>query len=154
MKIKLLNLKISPLISNENNDFILFEGITNISDNIIITLIDYEKDKNDEEKIVIYSSTNFEKNNLDVDVNLLPLKKYILIENNYNTIISKIFSINISLKLYNIYEITLKNKLKKKYTEKSIFLIKDSTLQDNSNIKFTKLEKIIDENVSQSSIFI
>ena len=69
---KLLNLKISPLISNENNDFILFEGITNISDNIIITLIDYVKDKNDEEKIVLYSSTNFEKNNLDIDINLLP----------------------------------------------------------------------------------
>ena len=149
---KLLILKIYPLLTNENNNYILFEGIFNINNNIIITLMDHEKEDKDEEKILSVSTINYEAFNLNLDVNLFPIKKYILYQNKNDILISKIFSFNISLKLFSVYEMTSKEKEKKKFSEHYISLIKDSTVIDKSNKKNTQLEKVIDENASQASV--
>ena len=70
---KLLTLKLTPLFNNDNNYFILFDGLFYRHKHTIVTMIDYEKNKQAEEKLFAVSEPELEKNS---EAYSIPLKKY------------------------------------------------------------------------------
>ena len=155
---KLLMLKISPLFSNDNKYFILFDGLYYLHENSIITIVDYGKNKEMEEKIFAVSNPDLEKN---IDIYSIPLKEYIIFQNNLGYTLSKELSFNISFKLFNIYILVPKEKEKKKKLERAMSLMKEIQIleseEDSENNDLeknnTKIDKTnyIGENTSVAS---
>ena len=158
MYYKLLTLKLIPLFNNDTHHFILFDGTYFLHKYTLITLHDYEDNLNAKETLIGVSVPDLEYKD---KVNSLPFKQMISMKNSQGFISSKIASFNISLKLYNIYILTKKQKeseIKKKDRKGS--QIKISKLDDeeeeeeeNPINKNTKVEKIqfIEDNASVSS---
>jgi len=155
---KLLTLKLTPLFNNDNNYFILFDGLFYLHKHTIVTMIDYEKNKQAEEKLFAVSEPELEKN---AEAYSIPLKKYNIWQINQGYVMSKVSSFNISFKLYSIYLLIPRDKdLKKKYDknynalkDEKIFEDEDEEEQTNSFHRNTKIEKlaIIDDNASMAS---
>ena len=155
---KLLTLKITPLFNNDNSCFILFDGLFYIHRLTVISIIDYEKNKEAEEKVFAVSDPELEKNN---ETYSMSLKKYTIWQNNqgYNT--SKVSSFNISFKLYNIYMLIPRDKDLKKQLKRHLTIIKEAKLleddeeieQHNSFHKNTRIEKfnLMEDNSSVTS---
>ena len=153
-----MTLKITPLFNNDNICFILFDGLFYIHRLIVISIIDYEKNKEAEEKVFAVSEPELEKNN---ETYSMSLKKYTIWQNNqgYNT--SKVSSFNISFKLYSIYMLIPRDKDLKKQLKRHLTIIKEAKLIDddeeiehhNSFHKNTRIEKfnIMEDNSSVTS---
>ena len=82
-----MTLKLTPLFNNSTLYFILFDGFYFIHKNTIITLQDFEENKNATEKLISVSEPELDKNNEPYSI---PFKKYIIWQNNFiNEVISK-----------------------------------------------------------------
>ena len=152
---KLLTIKITPLFNNDNNYFILFDGLFYIHKLTIISIIDYEKNKNSEEKVFGVSEPELEKGSETYCINL---KKYSLWQSNQGYNMNKVSSFNICFKLYSIYMLIPKDKEKKKKLESHMSIIKEGKLleeydEQNSAHKNTRIEKInlMEDNASVTS---
>ena len=155
---KLLTLKLTPLFNNDNNYFILFDGLFFLHKHTIVTMIDYEKNKNAEEKLFAVSEPELEKN---AEAYSIPLKKYNIWQINQGYVMSKVSSFNISFKLYSIYLLVPRDKEMKNKYDKSLNLLRDDKIfededeeeQRNSFHRNTRIEKlaIIDDNASMAS---
>ena len=150
---KLLTLKLTPLFNNSTLYFILFDGFYFIHKNTIITLQDFEENKNATEKLISVSEPELDKNNEPYSI---PFKKYIIWQNNQGFCFQKIVQFYISSKLFNIYSISKKEKGTKNLEHK-INQMKmeddDEEVQTNINANKTKIEKIqlMEDNSSVAS---
>ena len=137
---KLLNIKLTCLFNNEYNNYILFNGNYFFNKNTIVSVIDINHKKEIDEKVVGYSNLWVEKL---LKKNLFSIKNYNLHSINYGHKLTKLFSYQISVKLYNIYNIETKN---------TIVMKRRSTIGDvNKFVKITKnknKEKYDDEEES------
>ena len=104
---KLLTLNLKVLFNDDNNLYIFFDGYYKINRNILISAIDLEENINAKEKILF--SYNKEMKNYN-NINLVSFKRYIIQQEDLGFIISKIITINVSDKLYNIYNINKKER--------------------------------------------
>ena len=141
---KLLTLKITPLFNNDNNYFILFDGLFYIHKLTVISIIDYEKNRNSEEIVFGVSEPELEKTS---ETYSMTLKRYNLWQNNQGYNMNKVSSFNICFKLYSIYMLTSKDKEKKKKLEANLSIIKEGKLlldddDHNSQHRNTRIEKI------------
>ena len=147
---KLLTLKLIPLFNNSNKDFIIFDGVYSLHSNTFITLQDFEENnKNPNENVIAVSGPELENSS---EIYSMPLKKYILWQNNNGFNVSNISKFTLSTKLYNIYKITPKDKvITKKKIEKKISGIVEKKLENEEEIRRKKIEQIIEDNASVSS---
>ena len=150
---QLLSLKLTPLLNNNNNYFIIFDGCYSIYKNTLITLQDFEKNINSKEKLFAVSEPDLEKNN---EIQYLAFNKNSICLHNF--ILSKITTFNISHKYYNIYLVNKREKeaaqktVEKKINPRKISQIEDDENQISSN-KNSKTEKIqyLEDNSSVNS---
>jgi len=146
MYYKLLSLKLVLLFNSDNNYFILFDGVYYIHKHTLITLQDLEENSNSIEKLIAISEPELEKNN---NLYSISFKKYVQLKNIQGFNISKIFSINISMKYYNIYILnkrkreSLQKKLKQMMTSKKKKIPYDEEEEHNSSNKNNINENII-----------
>ena len=155
---KLVTLKLTPLFNNDNNYFILFDGLFFIHKLTLISIIDYEKNNHSEEKIFAVSEPELEKNN---ETYSMTLKRYNVWQNNQGYNLSKVSSFNISFKLYSIYMLIPRDKEKKQKLERHLTIIKEGKLLDDeeeqehniSQHKNTRIEKLnlMEDNASATS---
>ena len=152
MYYKLLTLRLTLLFSSENNDFILFDGLYDIHNHTLITIQDFEEDSNAIEKLVAVSEPELEKNNEFFNI---PFKKYIILQNNKGFNISKISTFNLSIKQYNIYILTHKEKKSINFKEKTSLIretkSEDEEEQDSSKNNDNKKMNLIEDNSSGKS---
>ena len=155
MYYKLLTLKLTPLFNNDTQHFLLFDGMFMINKNTLITLQDFEENIKAKEKLIGLSDPEYEKLN---ETYLIPFKKYISWLNNQGYIESKESSFEISVKVYNIYTLSQKEKdLNKTKTGRKSEQFKELKMEDEegqiSFKKNSKMEKmqLIEDNASVSS---
>ena len=148
---KLLTLHLT-LVNNENNFYIFFDGFYNMDKNILITLTDIEDDVNPKERLIFIS------NHLEKDKANELFKNYMTKKNNFNFIVSKIASFNLSMKLYNIYNISKQEIVSNKnITAKRVRrlstnkIIKDKNFPDINKSKNEKIKLTEDNNTNASS---
>ena len=148
-------MKISPLFSNDDISFILFDGNFDIQKYSIITKIGHENNLKSKEKVIAVSLPYLETN---IEAYYMPLKKYTMLQNIQGYKLNKELSFDISFNLYNIYSLISKDKEKKKKSSKFFDLIKESKVsQESSGVNktqsITKLErvKLIEDNSSVAS---
>ena len=107
---KLLTLKLTPLFNNNIDYLILFNGTYTFSKNVIITVTDLRHKSEIDEKVLDMVDPEFESeiehNNL---ISSLSLKKYISFESTKKYKLNKLYSYKVSIKMYNIYLLELKN---------------------------------------------
>jgi len=145
MYYKLLSLKLSLLFNSDNHYFILFDGVYYIHKHTLITLQDLEENSNSIEKLIAISEPEMEKN---INLYSISFKKYVQIKNSQGFNISKIFSINTSMKYYNIYIFnkrkreSIQKKLRLMMTSKKIKIADDEEEEHNSSNKNNQIEKI------------
>ena len=150
---KLLTLKLSPLFNNNNNHFIIFDGLFSIQKDTIISYQDFEKSKKSNEILLAVSDPELQENIKGLS---LPLKKYSSIQNKLGYLLSKISSFNISSKTFNVY-ILSKKESNKKYVQKKSLLkgIRpgDGDEEQNSEKKNSEIKKmmLLEETASVSS---
>mgnify|MGYP003571295802 CR=1 FL=1 len=158
MYYKLLTLKLTPLFNNDNNNFILLDGLYYFQKNIVITHQDFDENPNAKEEILGVSGPKLEK---DSEKNSMSIsfKKYIDWQKKQGYKQSKILSFNKSLKYYYIYHITKKDKeMIKKKIQKKLNENKENNeseedeeqMSHNKN-KSEKIQQIIEDNASVSS---
>ena len=140
---KLLSLKLTPLLNNDNNYFIIFDGCYSIYKHTLITLQDLEKNIHSKEKLFAVSEPDLEKIN---EIQYLSFNKRNI--NIHNYILSKITTFNISLKFYNIYLVNKReNEFTQKTMEKKVNPRKFSQIEEDDNQlssnKNNKSEKIL-----------
>ena len=150
---KLLSLKLTPLLNNNNNYFIIFDGCYSIYKHTLITLQDLEKNIHSKEKLFAVSEPDLEKSN---EIKYLTFNRSNINLQNY--ILSKIATFNISLKFYNIYVVNKReNESTQKVVEKKINPRKFSQIEEDDNQlssnKNSKSEKIqyLEDNSSVNS---
>jgi len=158
MYYKLLTLKLTPLFKNDNNHFILLDGLYFFQKNIMITHQDFDENSNAKEEILGVSGPKLEKDS-EKNSNSISFKKYINWQNNKGYMLSKIFSFNKLLKYYHIYHITKKDKetmnksIHKKLNENkenNESEEEEEQISHNKN-KDEKIQQLIEDNASVSS---
>ena len=130
---KLLALRLTPFFSNENHNYILFNGTYTFNKNTIVSEIDLSHKAEIDEKILGVSGSNLEygqEKNSEIT-----LKKYISWQSHQGYKLSKLFSYRISIRLYNIYQLDIKRQKKEKKVDstKKIFKLKTSEAENNSS---------------------
>ena len=158
MYYKLLTLKLTPLFNNDNNNFILLDGLYYFRKNIVITHQDFDENQNAKEEILGVSEPKLEKES-DKNSMSMPFKKYVNWQNNKGYMLSKILSFNKSLKYYHIYHITKKDKeIMKKKVQKNLDENKENNESEeeeeqiyNHKNKSEKMKQLIEDNASVSS---
>ena len=130
---KLLALRITPFFSNENHNYILFNGTYAFNKNTIISEIDLSHKAEIDEKILGVSGSNLEYEKETSSA--ITLKKYIAWQSHQGYKLSKLFSYRISINLYNIYQLDIKRQKKEKKADstKKMFKLKTSEIEINSS---------------------
>ena len=110
-----------------------------------------EENSNSIEKLIAVSEPELEKNNSYS----ISFKKYVQIKNSQGFNISKIFSINTSMKYYNIYTLSKKERLSLQKKLRQMMTSKKSDEEEeehNSSNKNNQIEKIklMEDNASTS----
>ena len=113
---KLLNLKLAPLFNNNNNHFIILDGLFSIQKYTILSIQDFEKSKKANEILLAVSDPELQENIKDLS---MPVKQYSSMQNKLGYILTKISSFNISSKTYNIYILSKKESNKNYVTKNS-----------------------------------
>ena len=146
MYYKLLSLKLTLLFNSDNYYFIIFDGFYYIHKHTLITLQDLEENVNSIEKLIAVSETELEKN---TNLYSISFKKYSQLKNSQGFNLSKVFSINTSMKYYNIYILnkikreSLQKKLRQMMTSKKLRIPDDEEEEEyNSSNKNNQIEKI------------
>ena len=155
MYYKLLTLKLSPLFNNNNNHFIIFDGLFSIQKDTIISFQDFEKSRKADEIMLAVSDPELQEKIKGLS---FPFKKFSSIQNKLGYILSKISSFDISSKTYNIY-ILSKKESNKKYAKKNSLLKGaksgdgDGDEEQNSENKNSEIRKmlLLEETASVSS---
>ena len=145
---KLLTLKLTPLFNIDyNNYFILFDGLVNVHKNSVITLKDYEESNNPIEKILAVSEPELEE---FPEIYSMIFQKYVTWQSNRGLVVTKLSSLKLSHKLYNIYSFLPKDKeaAKKKLKRNSQLGVEEDK---KNSIRNTKIEKMIEDNASVAS---
>jgi len=157
MYYKLLTLKLTPLFKNNNNHYLLLDGLYSFQKYIMITHQDFDENPNAKEEILGVSEPKLEKES-GKNSELISLKKYVNWQNNQGYKLSKILSFNKSLKYYHIYQIEKKDKemMKKKMHKKSDENKGNNESEEEEEIshqknKTEKIQQIIEDNASVSS---
>jgi len=158
MYYKLLTLKLTPLFKNDNNHFVILDGLYFFQKNIIITYQDFEENSNAKEEILGFSGPKLEKDSEKNSISI-SFKKYVNWQNNQGYMLSKILSFNKSLKYYHIYHITKKDKetmnkkMQKKIDENKENNESEEEEEQNSHNKnkAEKIQQLIEDNASVSS---
>ena len=157
---KLLTLNITPLFNKDTKYFILFDGLYFIHKFSVIT-INYENNKNSEEKIFAVSDPYLEKIKNIYSIYSIPLDNYIKWQNNLGYILSKELSFKISFKTFNIYNLLPKEKPINKKLGRISSLIKkeikiegeegsENNILNKNNIKVQK-SNLLNDNESLAS---
>ena len=130
---KLLNLKLCILFNNKNENFILFNGTYFLSENTIVSVIDLNHEKEIEEKVLGYSNLYVEQN---LRKNFFSITDYNFKHINKGHKLVKLFSYNILVKIYNIYNLETKNtvKMKRRSTIGDVKKFAKSVPKKNQNI--------------------
>ena len=130
---KLLALRLTPFFSNENYNYILFNGTYAFNKNTIISEIDLSHKTEIDEKILGVSGSNIEY--VKEGTSSITLKKYIALQSHQGYKLSKLFSYQISIRLYNIYQLDIKRqkKEKKMVSQKNLSKLKTSEAESNSS---------------------
>ena len=142
---KLLTLKLTPLFSNDNNYFILFNGFYYLNKYMIMTSINHDNktDKDIKENLLLTSSPELEKNDKETyNIKLANYNKW-LNEQGFKP--SKLTTFNISYKTYIIYvlnryekpiqlKIEKKNILKNEKKNESSMDEKLNLIEDNKSV--------------------
>jgi len=145
MYYKLLSLKLTLLFNSDNYYFILFDGVYYFHKHTLITLQDLEENTNSIEKLIAVSEPELEKN---TNSYLISFKKYSQLKISQGFNLSKVFSINTSMKYYNIYILnkrrreSLQTKLRQMMTSKKLRIAGDEEEEYNSSNKNNQIEKI------------
>ena len=148
---KYLALKLTPLFNKDyNNFFILFDGTFSFYKNTIITLKDFEENKNPKEKIISVSGPELDNS---PEIYSMSFQKFSMYQNKIGFILSKISEFNLSTKYYSIYKIISKPKDKKKKKNKKIIELNDSDEeeQDKTSIAKSFDMEAMEENASIAS---
>ena len=153
MYYKLLTLKLSPLFNNNNNHFIIFDGLFSIQKDTIISFQDFEKSKKANEILLAVSDPELQENIKGLSFSL---KQYSSIQNKLGYILSKISSFNISSKTYNIYILSKKESNKKYLKNNSLLkgiMPVEGDEEQNSENKNSEIKKmmLLEETASVSS---
>ena len=155
MYYKLLTLKLTPLFNNENNHFILLDGLYFFQKHIVLTHQDFDENPNAKEEILGFSEPKLEKG---TEKSSMSFKKYMNYQNNQGFEISKVLSFNKTAKYYNVYHIAKKEKefmnkkAQKKFDEKENNESEEDEEQaSNEKNKSEKIQKLIEDNASVSS---
>jgi len=155
MYYKLLSLKLTLLFNSENYYFILLDGVYYLHKHTLITLQDLEENSKSIEKLIAVSAPELEKY---ANPYSNSFKKYIQLKNSQGFNASKIFSINTSMKYYNIYILdkrkreSLQKKLRQMMTSKKLRIVDDDEEENNSSNRNNQIEKIklMEDNSSTS----
>ena len=155
MYYKLLSLKLTLLFNSDNYYFILFDGVYYLHKHTLITLQDLEENSNSIEKLIAVSEPELEKY---TNLYSISFKKYVQVKNSQGFNITKIFSINTSMKYYNIYilskreRLSLQKKLRQMMTSKKLRITDEEEEEHNSSNKNNQIEKIklMEDNASTS----
>ena len=143
MYYKLFTLKLSILYSSDYNYFILFDGQYYLHSQTIITLQDSESKSIHKEKLVGVSEPSLDNSFHSSSVNF---KKLIIWHNDQGFNITKLSSFNIINKIYNIYQISKKEKNKNEKNLNQMDSKKELSMIDNndenSSQKNNEMEKI------------
>jgi len=144
MYYKIFTLKLSILLSSENNYFILFDGLYYFHSQTIITLQDFESNSKFKEKLVGVSEPSLDNNFHSSFVNFKKLSTW---HNGQGFNIIKLSSFNIINKTYSIYQITKKEKINnKKNVLNKMDLKRVSSIleinEENSSQKNNEMEKV------------
>ena len=111
-----MTLKITPLYNNNINPYFVFlDGFYYLHKSTLITMKDLQQNKKENEILIAVSEPELYKNN---EIHSFGFKKYSSLLVNQDLVISKISSFKISDKLYNIYQIDIKDYENKKKIEK------------------------------------
>ena len=106
---KLLTLRLTSLFNNKINHLILFNGSYTFNNNILVTLIDLSHKNEVDEKVLGVFDPDFENESKYNYLSSFPLKKYISSQSFKRYKLKKLYSYKISVKLYNIYILEIKN---------------------------------------------
>ena len=132
---QLVTLKLTPLFNQENNYFILLDGINYVHKRTVITMVDHEQYHFAEENIFSVSEPKLEFQTEILPLTLRKYKKW-LYDNGFTT--SKVFSFNIYSKVYCIYMVLSKNKDFKRKIDKNASLIGETKILDVEDIEKEK----------------
>ena len=151
---KLLSLKLTPFFSNENYNYILFNGTYAFNKNTIISEIDLSHKTEIDEKILGVSGSNLE---YDKEANsTITLKNYIAWQSQQGYKLSKLFSYQISIRLYNIYQLDIKKQKKEKKFECTIKTYKtkvsDTEINSSAEIENNRIKIYEETNSIASSV--
>lgn len=103
---KLLNLKFTCLFNNDYKHYILLNGNYTLNKNIVISIIDLNHVEEIDERVIGVSSQMIES---IINKNAFSFKDLNSNRSNYGIKLKKLFSYQISFKLYNIYNLDTKN---------------------------------------------
>ena len=150
---KLLTLRLTSLFNNDNNHFILFNGTYSFNKNTIISVIDLSHKSETEEKVLGVSDPDLEDESEPNFISSLPLKKYISWQEMKGYKLKKIYSYQISVKLYSIYILELKNEgiIKKKEIAKQYNKLKSTESENSSEDLANDRLRVYEETNSVSS---
>ena len=144
---KLLVLRLTPFFSNENYNYILFNGTYAFNKNTIISEIDLSHKTEIEEKILGVSGSNLE---YDKEANsTITMHKYIDWQSQQGYKLSKLFSYRISIRLYNVYQLDIKRQKKEKKYDSTIKVYKTRA----SEVENNSMEEIEDNKDNRIKIY-
>ena len=133
---KYLALKLTPLFNIDyNNYFILFDGTFTFYKNTIITLMDFEENKNPNERIISVSGPELDNS---PEIYTMSFQKFSNFQNKIGYILSKITKFNLSTKYYSIYKIISKPKGKMRKNNKKILKAYDSNEEEEDKNSIEK----------------
>ena len=152
----LLTLRLTSLFNNDNNHFILFNGTYSFNKNTIISVVDLSNKRGFEEKLLGVSDPDLEieSENKSNYITTLSLKKYISWQSSKGYKLKKIYSYKISIKLYNIYILELKNEriIKKRIIQQYNKLKSNETENSSEEFENNKLKMFEETNSVSSSV--
>ena len=147
MYFKLLVLRLTPFFSNENYNYILFNGTYAFNKNTIISEIDLSHKTEIEEKILGVSGSNLE---YDKEANsTITMHKYIDWQSQQGYKLSKLFSYRISIRLYNVYQLDIKRQKKEKKFDSTVKVYKTRA----SEVENNSMEEIEDNKDNRIKIY-
>ena len=153
---KLLTLRLASLFNNDNSNFVLFNGTYAFNRQTIVSVIDLSHKTEFEEKVLGISDPDTERESeLESESNYISsvsLKKFAEWQLSKGYKLKKIYSYKISIKIYNIYILELKNEglLKKQKDVKKMDKTKSNETESSEDINNVKI-KVYEETNSVSS---
>ena len=151
---KLLTLRLASLFNNDNTNFVLFNGTYAFNRQTIVSVIDMSHKIEFEEKVLGISDPDEEEETESNYISSISLKKYAEYQSAKGYKLKKIYSYKISIKIYNIYILELKNEglHKKKKDVIKLYKTKSSQTESSDDLENGKIKIYEDTNSVSSSV--